>query len=263
MERLGKGLSALIGQEEKESLIEIEIEKISIGDCKIRRELLEDEELIASIREKGILQPIIVVPKGELYEVIAGQRRFLSAKKAGLVKIPAIIKDVEKAEQLEIALIENIQRKNLNAIEEAEAYKRLQDEFGLTQEEIAKKVGKNRTSVANLLRLLGLPQKIKERIIKGEITAGHARAILSIPLEKEREGLADEIIKKKLSVREAENVSRETLGKDHELSALEDKARKALGTQVKIRGSLEKGKIEIEYYSKELLSGILEKIGIV
>ncbi|MBU1262340.1 ParB/RepB/Spo0J family partition protein, partial [bacterium] len=263
MERLGKGLSALIGQEEKESLIEIEIEKISIGDCKIRRELLEDEELIASIREKGILQPIIVVPKGELYEVIAGQRRFLSAKKAGLVKIPAIIKDVEKAEQLEIALVENIQRKNLNAIEEAEAYKRLQDEFGLTQEEIAKKVGKNRTSVANLLRLLGLPQKIKERIIKGEITAGHARAILSIPLEKEREGLADEIIKKKLSVREAENVSRETLGKDHELSALEDKARKALGTQVKIKGSLEKGKIEIEYYSKELLSGILEKIGIV
>ncbi|MBU2461368.1 ParB/RepB/Spo0J family partition protein [bacterium] len=263
MERLGKGLSALIGQEEKESLIEIEIEKISIGDCKIRRELLEDEELIASIREKGILQPIIVVPKGELYEVIAGQRRFLSAKKAGLAKIPAIIKDVEKAEQLEIALVENIQRKNLNAIEEAEAYKRLQDEFGLTQEEIAKKVGKNRTSVANLLRLLGLPQKIKERIIKGEITAGHARAILSTPTPETREKLADEIIKKKLSVREAENVSRETLGKDHELSALEDKARKALGTQVKIKGSLEKGKIEIEYYSKELLSGILEKIGIV
>jgi ParB family chromosome partitioning protein len=261
MERLGKGLSALIVEEES-GLVEIEIEKISIGDAKIRRELLEDDELIASIREKGILQPIIVVPKGEQYEVIAGQRRFLSAKKAGLAKIPAIIKDVEREEQLEIALIENIQRKNLNAIEEAEAYKRLQDEFGLTQEEIAKKVGKNRASVANLLRLLGLPQKIKERIIKGEITAGHARAILSISAPQ-REKLTDEIIKKKLSVRETENVSRETQKKDHELSALEDRARKALGTQVKIRGSLEKGKIEIEYYSQELLSGILEKIGII
>jgi ParB family chromosome partitioning protein len=261
MERLGKGLSALIVEEEK-GLVEIEIERISIGDAKIRRELLEDEELIASIREKGILQPIIVVPKGEQYEVIAGQRRFLSAKKAGLAKIPAIIKDVEREEQLEIALVENIQRKNLNAIEEAEVYKRLQDEFGLTQEEIAKKVGKNRASVANLLRLLGLPQKIKERIIKGEITAGHARAILSIS-SHQRERLTDEIIENRLSVRETENVSRETQKKDQELSTLEDKARKTLGTQVRIRGSLEKGKIEIEYYSQELLSGILEKIGIV
>ncbi|MDI6752328.1 MAG: ParB/RepB/Spo0J family partition protein [bacterium] len=261
MERLGKGLSALIDQEEK-SLFEIEIEKISIGDAKIRKELLEDDELIASIKEKGILQPIIVVPKGEQYEVIAGQRRFLSAKKAGLVKIPAIIKDVQKAEQLEIALIENIQRKNLNPIEEAEVYKRLQDEFGLTQEEIAEKIGKNRASVANLLRLLGLPQKIKEKIIRGELTAGHARAILSTPALETRERLANEIIKKRLSVREAENVSRETQKKDYELLALEDKARKALGTQVKIRGNLSKGKIEIEYYSMELLSGILEKIGI-
>ncbi|MFH0775846.1 MAG: ParB/RepB/Spo0J family partition protein [bacterium] len=262
MERLGKGLSALIGEEEKSGLIEIELEKISIGDAKIRRELLEDEELIASIREKGILQPIIVVPKGELYEVIAGQRRFLSAKKAGLTKIPAIIKDVEKAEQLEIALIENIQRKNLNSIEEADVYKRLRDEFGLTQEEIARKVGKERSSVANSLRLLSLSEKVKDGIIKGEITAGHARAILSIPALEARENLADKIIKKKLSVREAENVSRETQKRNHELSALEDKARKVLGTQVKIRGNLSKGKIEIEYYSQELLSGILEKIGI-
>ncbi len=259
---LGKGLDVLLPVEE--GFIEIEKEKIKPNRYQ-PRERFEDErdnELFLSIKESGLLQPIVVRCIDEGYEIIAGERRFRAAVKAGFTKIPAIVKEVSDSESLELALVENIQRENLNPIEEAKAYKRLINEFGLTQEEISKAIGKERSVIANTIRLLSLPEHIQKAIQSGEISAGHGRAILSIN-ESERDEVFKEILKKKLSVREVEKkgVSRETKI-DYELLEIEEKIQKILGTNVKIKGNITKGKIEIEYYTSDGLSGILERMGI-
>ncbi|MEW6681042.1 MAG: ParB/RepB/Spo0J family partition protein [bacterium] len=259
---LGRGLDALLPGEE--GFIEIEKEKIKPSRYQARERFEEDKdnELLLSIKEKGILQPIVVRAIDEGYEIIAGERRFKAAVKAGFTKIPAFVKDVSDEESLELALIENLQRENLNPIEEAKAYKRLIDEFGLTQEKISKAVGKERSSIANTIRLLSLPKHIQKALQSGEIAAGHGKAILSIK-ESERNQIFKEILKKKLSVREVEkkSVSRETK-LDYELLAIEEKIKKNLGTNVVIKGDINKGKIEIEYYTSEGLSGILERMGV-
>jgi len=259
---LGRGLEALIP--EGEGFIEIEKEKIKPSRYQ-PRERFDDErdrELFLSIKEKGLLQPIIVRKKDEGYEVIAGERRFRQAIKAGLSKIPAIVREVSDEESLELALIENLQRENLNPIEEAKAYKMLISKFGKTQEQISKAIGKNRSVIANTIRLLSLPLHIQKAISRGEISAGHGRAILSIE-ESERDGVFKEIIKKKLSVKDVfkKNVSHETKI-DYETKEIEERIRKYLATNVVIRGNINKGKIEIEYFSREGLSGILERMGI-
>lgn len=259
---LGRGLDALL--EEKEGFIEIEKERIKPSKYQPREEFEEEEEeeLFLSIKENGLLQPIIVRPIDSGYEIIAGERRFRAAIKAGFTKIPAIVKEAKDEKSLELALVENLQRKDLNPIEEAKAYKRLIDGFGLTQEEISKRIGKERSVIANTIRLLSLPLHIQKAIIKGEISSSHGRTLLSIK-EKEREEAFKEILKKRISVRELEkkSVSHETK-KDYELFTIEENIKKHLGTNVHIKGNINKGKIEIEYWTKEGLSGILERMGI-
>lgn len=259
---LGRGLDALL--EEEEGFIEIEKERIKPSKYQPREEFEseKDEELFLSIKESGLLQPIIVRPIDSNYEIIAGERRFRAAVKAGFTKIPAIVKPVSDEKSLELALIENIQREDLNPIEEAKAYKRLINEFGLTQERISKIIGKERSVIANTMRLLSLPSHIQKAIAKGEISSSHGRTLLSIK-ENEREKAFKEVLKKKISVRELEkkSVSHETKI-DYELFTIEENMKKSLGTNVKIKGNINKGRIEIEYWTKDGLFGILERMGI-
>ncbi|MBI4378440.1 MAG: ParB/RepB/Spo0J family partition protein, partial [Nitrospinae bacterium] len=206
---LGKGLKALIPDVDKSrgEILEIPIEDVRPNRYQPRKMFNDNRlaELVDSIKEKGIVQPIIVQRIDDGYELIAGERRWRAAQKAGMDKIPALVRVVTGEESLELALIENIQRENLNPLEEARAYQRLANEFQLTQEEISKKVGKDRSSVANYLRLLKLPQEIQDSISNEELTMGHARAILSLPSVKEQIHLKDRIIKRGMSVREVES----------------------------------------------------------
>lgn len=232
------------------------------------------DELADSIRQYGVLQPLLVQKKGKYYELIAGERRWRAAKKAGLKKVPVIIRSFSDQETMEISLIENIQRENLNAIEEAKAYRTLLDEFHLRQEDLAKKVSKNRSTITNALRLLKLDEKVQEMISAGELSMGHARALLGLKDEKEQYVLAQRVQKENLSVRETENlvrklnkgpVQRKQKTEDPQLQAvyeeLEHRMQKATGTKVLIKkknGS--KGKIEIEYYSQSDLERIIDMI---
>ncbi|HAW49474.1 TPA: chromosome partitioning protein ParB [bacterium] len=259
---LGKGFSAIIAEE---SFIEIDVERIIPGKHQPRESFVreKEDELTLSIKEKGVLQPIIVRPKDFFYEIIAGERRFRAAVKAGLSTVPAVAKDVSDKECIQIALIENLQREDLNSIETAKGYKRLLNEFGMTQEELGKAIGKERSSISNTIRLLSLPPHIQQGIVEGKITPGHGRTILSIKDEKQRINFYNEIVQKNLSVRKAEkragNVSRET---NFTLSAISDCIMRQLGTNVKIKGTIDKGTIEIEYYTQEGLLGILERMKI-
>jgi len=274
---LGRGLEALLPEikTEGESIKEIKISEIKSSRYQPRRyfDPEKQKELADSIREKGIVQPILVRSCKDGYELIAGERRLQAAKAVGLDRIPALVKDVIDSEALEIALIENIQREDLNPIEEAEAYQRLIKEFNLTQEGLAKEVGKDRSSVANILRLLKLPPKIQEQVSTGIISMGHARAILSLESENEQLEVCEKIIKKGLSVREVEelvkrmrkeSVSHETTmtkEPDIMLTACEEDLMRVLGTKVRIREDTKgKGKIEIEFYSRADLDRIMEKI---
>lgn len=272
---LGKGLEALIpkveGDEKVSSLIEIEIERILPGIAQPRKDFDEQalKELAQSIREKGVIQPIVVSRTGDgTFRIIAGERRWRAAKLAGLDRIPAIVKDVSPAEAVEIALIENIQREDLDPIETATAFERLLNEFKLTQEELSRRVGKDRSTIANFLRILKLPEDIKNQIREGQITVGHAKAILSLEnVDKQRE-LANLIIKKSLSVRQTEELVNKITSTVHkkskevlpEIAELEDKLISELGTQVKIHHKGRKGKVEIYYNSLDQLEGILERI---
>lgn len=272
---LGKGLEALIpkveGDEKVSSLIEIEIERILPGIAQPRKDFDEQalKELAQSIREKGIIQPIVVSRTGDgTFRIIAGERRWRAAKLAGLDRIPAIVKDVSPAEAVEIALIENIQREDLDPIETATAFERLLNEFKLTQEELSQRVGKDRSTIANFLRILKLPEDIKNQIREGQITVGHAKAILSLEnVDKQRE-LANLIIKKSLSVRQTEELVNKITSTVHkkskevlpEIVELEDKLISELGTKVKIYHKGRKGKVEIYYNSLDQLEGILERI---
>ncbi len=253
---LGRGLEALIPQG-NETLIPIN--KIIHSPLQPRREIKEEslKELVASIKEKGVLQPVLVRKSGDNYELVYGHRRFEAARKAGLNEIPAIIRELTDREVLEIAIIENIQREDLNPIDEALAYKKLVSEFGLTQEEIAEKVGKDRSTISNKLRLLNLPQKVQDALKNGLITEGHARPLLSMKDEKKILVELENIINKKEPVR---NVEKKTKIIPPEIIEYEENLYEYLGTKVNISFSKKKGKIEIYFYSKEDLERIIKKI---
>jgi ParB family chromosome partitioning protein len=264
---LGKGLESLI-PERGEEIINLDISRIFPGDQQPRKTFKDDslKELAVSIREKGVLQPIIVSRVGDgTFRLVTGERRWRAAGLAGLKKIPALIKNVASRDSLEIALIENIQREDLNPIEAAEAFSRLITEFSLTQDDLSDRVGKDRATVANYLRLLKLPEEVKSFLYNGSLSMGHAKAILAIEGKANQIDAARKIIKKGLSVREAELLSKKVSGpakgqasRDPQISSLEEKLIRSLGTKVRIFNKGKKGKIEIEYYSFEELERLLD-----
>lgn len=226
-------------------------------------------ELADSIKEHGILQPLLVSRQDHGYELIAGERRLQAAKQAGLTHVPVVIRQAGDREKLEFAIIENVQRHDLNPIEEAKAYLRLIDDFGLHQDEVAKKMGKSRPSVGNILRLLTLPVEIQRAVADGRLSEGHAKALLSIENPEKQRALFDLIIKEELTVRETEGKAREVSVRSHvrkvkegtpELLAKEEWLTEQLGTKVKIQSKGKGGKIVIEYYSGEELSALLSRL---
>ena len=263
---LGRGLEALIPSL-KETVKFVEIDKIVPNKFQPRKNFDADQMtgLIESIKEDGILQPVAVKPLGDNYEIIFGERRWRAAKVAGLKTIPIIIRDADNKSQLKLALVENLQRAELNAIEMAGGYKALIEEFNLSQEDVAKIVSKNRSSVANTLRLLKLPQNIQNEIKKGTISEGHGRVLLSLPPE-EREKLYKQLLEgRSFSVRETERIAhrkKKTEKKDAQIQYIEDQLQKALGTKVILKTGRKRGSIVIEYYSNDDLSRILEMIGV-
>lgn len=264
---LGKGLEALI-PEKGEEVIYLDIDRIFPGEQQPRKTFRDDslKELAASIIEKGILQPVIVSRVGDgSFRLVTGERRWRASALAGLKKIPALIKNVDSKDSLEIALIENIQREDLNPLEAAEAFSRLIIEFNLTQEDLSDRVGKDRATIANYLRLLKLPEEVKAFIYNGSMSMGHAKAILAIDGKASQIDAARKIVKKGLSVREAELLSKKVsmpaeakATRDPQISSLEEKLIRSLGTKVRIINRGKKGKIEIEYYSLEELDRLLD-----
>ena len=220
-------------------------------------------ELAESIRQKGILQPLIVRRTTSGYELIAGERRLRAAERAGLSEVPVTLREATDGELLEMALIENLQREDLNPIEEAHAYQRLMDEFDLTQEDIASRVGKDRSTVANTVRLLALPEEIQREIERGNLSAGHARALVSVDSENARIDLARRIIDHKLTVREAERLVKEAVAKgtDVEQRAVEQRLTEVLGTKVRLVPRRDGGgRVEISYFSLDQLNGLVERL---
>ena len=267
---LGKGLDALIPKKE-ETLLEIEIERIIPNKSQPRAGFDENSlrELAQSIKEKGIIQPVVVSRVGDgTFRLIAGERRWRAAKLAGVDKIPAIIKDVSPAEAVEIALIENIQREDLDPVETASAFERLLNEFNITQEELSKRVGKDRATIANYLRVLRLPDEVKQYLKDGLLTMGHAKAIVSLEDGKKQLELAKIVIKKALSVRQTEELvkklSKHQIKKPKEkapeINELEERLTSELGAKVKIIHKGKSGRLEIFYNSLNQLDGILERI---
>jgi ParB family chromosome partitioning protein len=271
---LGKGLGALIPEkgvpegEGKRALQQCGIEEVQPNPFQPRKTFSDEQlqELVDSIREKGILQPLLVRRKSDGYELIAGERRWRAAQRAGLREIPILVRDVSDSEMLELSLIENIQRENLNAIEEAEAYKRLVEQFHFTQEEISKKVGKDRTTIANTVRLLRLPPEIKLSLAEGKITMGHARAFLSLDGVDKQKLLWKKLLAGGLSVRQTESLVKRLRTRSSptprrsnpEWSALVEELQRALGTKVRIVGKRKRGKIEIDFFSPDELDRIIE-----
>lgn len=268
---LGKGMAALlpVTETDRGSFFSCPIEEIRPHRGQPRKTFSAGklDELAASIREKGIIQPLVVRKKSDHYELIAGERRWRAAQKAGLREVPVVIQDVSDDTALEMALIENIQREDLNAVEEAEAYHALQEQFSLSQEELAKRVGKDRSTIANALRLLKLPIEIKKDIIEERLTMGHARCLLTLESHELMKRCRDEIVKGGLTVRAAENLvkrvksgPRPTPAKqmDLYLSDLTDRLTRHLKSRVVIRPSGKGGKIEIKYGSQDELNRIIE-----
>jgi len=272
---LGKGLSALIPEKKKvatKEIHELEINSIVPNEYQPRR-IFNDKalnELVASIKEKGVIQPVIVrKTAGSVYQLIAGERRWRSAKLAGLDRIPVIVKDAAPVEALELALIENIQREDLNPLETAEAFQRLIKDFNLTHDDLSRKVGKDRATVTNYIRILKLPANIRKWIAEGSLSIGHAKALLQIDNQRLQIEIATRIIRRGLSVREAETLckkgssettrSKSKTDKDPQIASLEEKMIHSLGTKVRlIPTSNKKGRIEIEYYSLEEFDRLLE-----
>jgi len=273
---LGRGLSALIGDVDSRvektgdarRYFECPINEITPNRLQPRKSFNEESlgELSDSIKEKGVIEPLIV--RRDLtggYELIAGERRWRAARAAGLTDVPVVIQDVTDEESLEFAIIENIQREDLNAMEEAEAFRSLVN-FGLSQEEVAKKVGKDRATVANYLRLLKLPHEVKEELVKGTITMGHARAILSVEGHSAQTAMCRKIISKNLSVREAERLastrgaapSRKKGPEDPSHVQLENELRDIFKTKVSVKEKRGRGRIEILYYSPDERERILD-----
>ena len=271
---LGRGLEALIPQapadSSKEKVLSIKIEQIQASRFQPRLTFSQEkiQELASSIKQQGVIQPVLLRMVGtDRYELIAGERRFRAVKYLGLGEIPAIVRRVADADVLEMSIIENIQREELNALEEAKAYRRLAQEFGHTQDHIANRVGKDKTSISNLLRILNLPEKIQDYLSNNMISFGHAKALLSIHDEKRQELLCDKIVKNGLSVRQVEQLSGggkrakvKPAGRkeqDNNLRSIEERLQQALGTKVRIHHGKKRGKIEIEYYSLDDLDRVL------
>jgi ParB family chromosome partitioning protein len=278
MERkaLGKGISALIPERElqhREEIIYVQTEKIKPNPFQPRENFDSQSigELAQSIKEKGVIQPLLVRQKGDYYELIAGERRLRAANLLHLKEIPIIIKNVEDKDSLELALIENIQRQDLNPIEEAHAYQYLIDKFAVTQEKISEVLGKARVTITNTLRLLKLPQEIQEEIKNGRLSFAHGRALLELEDQDQQRRLMQEVILKVLSVRELENLiksmrskrtkqKRASLSQEPYLAVLQEGLQQFLGTKVKISMRKKQGHILIEFYSREGLEGIIKRI---
>lgn len=278
--RIGRGLGSLIpirgggavSASDRHGIVQrIPLSQLRTNPRQPRGTIEQDslEELISSIREHGILQPLVVTPKDGSYELIAGERRFQAAKILGLKTVPVIVREATEQQQLELALVENLQRKNLNPLEEAVAFQKLLDEFNLTQEAIAKRVGKSRSHIGNTLRLLTLPQEVKKAILDAKITEGHAKAILSLETPAEQLQLLERIIAHGLSVRAGEALASagrrsrrptKTSQPDAALRAQEDSLRQALGTKVTIERHGSRGKIVIEFFSREELQALIRQL---
>ena len=297
---LGKGMGSLLGnfdfditpdvvskptekitvsmsdEDVKDRILSISIDKIEANKEQPRKSFDDNtlQELAESIKNQGVLQPLLVEKiNDDKYVIVAGERRYRAAKLAGLKEVPVIVKSFSEVERIEVALIENIQRENLNSIDEAAAYQYLIQKSGLTQEEVAEKVGKKRSTVASSLRLLQLPDSMKDDVISGVLSAGHARAILSLVNPSDRALLRDKIIENELSVREAEleaeqlnqgkkiKVKKSTRAKDPYVQEVEDKFLEAFGTKVEVKGNLKKGKLVIQYSSRADLERLYKVLG--
>ena len=270
---LGKGLGALITEnttyDEKNSVIEVDINKIEPGIGQPRKNFDKEkiEALAESIKEHGIIQPLIVTKEKDIYYIIAGERRWRAARVAGIKKVPVIEREASTKEVVELALIENIQREDLNPVEEAEAYNKLIKDYSMTQEQVATIVGKSRPAVANTLRLLNLSKEVRNMLISGEISVGQARPLLAIEKAKEQNEVAKYVVKAELNARQIEqyvkklldkkekNVEKDKINVDavnkQEIKYVQDKLRASLGTKVTLNDKNGKGKITIKYYSKE------------
>jgi ParB family chromosome partitioning protein len=279
---LGRGLSALIpnaqessvGSRDQRSTLEVAIDRITPSPFQPRRTFDEAkiEELAASIRNQGIIQPLVVRPKDDGFELIAGERRWRAAMKAGLNRVPVVLRDASDLEALQLALVENLQREDLNPIEEAGGYRRLQEEFHWSQEEMAEKVGKSRPAIANSLRLLSLPREVQQEISAGNLPAGQARALLGLHTEALIVAACRDVIAKGLSTRETEKMVKLLLvGRkrrrgapliDPDLKSIVENLQRTLGTRVRLipKARSSKGKIEIEYYALADLERIIQTI---
>jgi ParB family transcriptional regulator, chromosome partitioning protein len=278
---LGKGLSALIPDAPEPQLsspIETDIDRLAPNQYQPRG-VMDDsrlQELAQSIKSNGVIQPIVVRKAGDRFQIIAGERRWRAAKLAGLLRVPIVVREVAPGQEqslLEMALIENIQRENLNPIEEALAYRRLADDFHLTQEAIAAAVGKDRATVANVLRLLKLPEEIRAEVASGRLSMGHARALLSLATEQQQRTLARDVIARTLSVRETESLVKK-IGEENappsapaapkavdvHTRAAEEKLKFLLGTRVRIVRHGTRGRIEIDFTSEDELIRIYEQL---
>lgn len=297
---LGKGLDAILGPrpesdarspEEQRSeavgpgrrapmALLVDIEKVTAGRGQPRRIFRDDalEELAASIKEKGILQPLVVTQTTGGYELIAGERRLRAAARAGLDQVPVIVKpQVDSAELVELAVIENIQRENLTPLELARAYQKLMDQHHYTQDDVARKVGKSRVSVANTVRLLGLPDPVRDALEQGLISEGHARALLALATASAQISACRTVVRKGLSVRETEELVKAENSRDPArgqgdpgrnrredpgIAAIESALSRSLGTRVRVREQGGRGRVEIQFFSKEELDGLLARLGV-
>jgi ParB family chromosome partitioning protein len=279
---LGKGLSALIPSapeprvelRTESSTLEVAVDRITPSPFQPRRTFDEGkiDELAASIRNQGIIQPLVVRPRGDNFELIAGERRWRAALKAGLTRVPVVVRDANDHEALQLALVENLQREDLNPIEEANGYRRLQEEFHWSQEEMAERVGKSRPAIANSIRLLGLPAEVQQEVSAGRLPAGQARALLGLHTEPLIISACREVIAKGLSTRETEKMVRHLImGRkrrrpvtviDPDLKSIVEELQRSLGTRVRLlpKARSARGKIEIEYYTSADLERIIQTI---
>lgn len=273
---LGRGLSALIdaGNTDEAPIMELKINEIEPNMGQPRKNFNDEklDQLAESIRQHGIVQPIIVKKEKNSYTIVAGERRWRAARLAGLTSVPVVVKDISSKQVMEIALIENLQREDLNPMEEAEAYEKLLKEFNMTQEDVARTVGKSRPAVANSLRLLNLCDAVKKLVVSGELSSGHARTLITISDVSVQESLAMQIAEKELSVRETEKLikrlsSEKPVQQKEEMTPehieIEEKLRNIFGTKVRLISNDKSGKIMIEYYSNDELDRILEMLDLV
>ncbi|MDQ2742492.1 MAG: ParB/RepB/Spo0J family partition protein [Chloroflexota bacterium] len=269
---LGRGLDALLPPGEATGLRQVEITRIEPNPDQPRRRFERKalEDLAASVKEHGVVQPLVVSAIGDdRYRIVVGERRWQAAKLAGLDLVPVVVKDTSDRQTLELALVENVQRADLNPLEEATAYQRLIQDFGLTQQQVAQQVGRSRVAIANTLRLLVLPATIQQAVVEERITEGHARALLALPSQAAQSTLLERIERDELSVRRTEELvkrlqeGRRPAGrqaKSPDITAIEDELRRSLGTRVSVQHSKRGGKIVIEYYSDEEFQGLYDRL---